>query len=150
MIIPKPRSKNQPAISTNDTISDTNANTATAESSSSSSKQQNPLQKKKRKRRKPRKPKSNVASLKAGFSKTFAISTQTIGSVKACLRRALLPASESGRIQGITEDDIKAIASRIGASVDTMAEARMYVVRSIEIIILDELLRRERGGESGS
>jgi hypothetical protein len=156
MAIPKPRSKNHLAISTNSTISDTNANPVTAGSSISSSKQQNPrnhpLQKtnKKKKSRKPRKPKSDVASLKAGFSRTFAISTQTIGSVQACLRRALLPASESGRFHGITEDDIKAIAIRIGASVDTMAEARMYVIRSVEIIILDKLLRPEEGGESAS
>ncbi|KAF9128763.1 hypothetical protein BGW39_004788 [Mortierella sp. 14UC] len=146
MTIPKPRTKNQPPMSTNDAVSDTNAKPATTESNSSSSKQQQ----KKKKKQKPRKPKSNVASLKAGFSRTFATSTQTIGSVQACLKRALLPASESGRIQRVTEDDINVIASRIGASVDAMAEARMYVTRSIEILILDELLRREGGGESGS
>ncbi|KAF9112665.1 hypothetical protein BGX30_007228, partial [Mortierella sp. GBA39] len=149
MTIPKPRSKNSSTISAKEADSSNNTNPTAATPDNSSSKKQKPEAKprqKKKKQRKPRKPKSSVMLLKSGFSRSFATSTQTVGSVEGCLRRALLPAGECGRIPRISDNDIKAMANRIGAAVDTMAEARMYVFRTVEIMILDELLRPQGGG----
>ncbi|KAG0367319.1 hypothetical protein BGX24_003281, partial [Mortierella sp. AD032] len=131
MTIPKLRSKNSSTISAKETDFSNNTNPMAATSdnssstSSSSKKKQTPEAKprqKKKRKRKPRKPKSDVALLKSGFSKSFAISIQTLGSVEGCLQRALLPASECGRMPHISNNDIKAMATRIRAAVDTMAE----------------------------
>ncbi|KAG0069876.1 hypothetical protein BGZ89_001946 [Linnemannia elongata] len=102
-----------------------------------------------KKKRKPRKSKSAVCQLKSGFSGTFATSTQTIGSVHGCMRRALLPAHETRRLALLDEKDIQDMAARINSAVSTMAEARMFVFRAVEIIILDKLLGGSEG-ENGS
>ncbi|KAG9072301.1 hypothetical protein KI688_000070 [Linnemannia hyalina] len=149
MTVPKPRSQKQSSPYINNPVSDNNAKDTSKTTNGSSSQQkssENSQQKKKKRKprkRKPRKPKSEVAQLKSGFSSTFAISTQTIGSVLGCLRRSLLPARETGRLAKLSDEDIKDIAVRIDSAVATMAEARMFVFRAVEIMILDQLL----GGE---
>ncbi|KAG0329389.1 hypothetical protein BGZ99_002100, partial [Dissophora globulifera] len=136
MTIPEPRVKKAQATDSND-------NNRSTASSSNKQKRTTEPQPKKKKHRKPRKAKSDVVSLKSGFAKSFAASTQTLGSVQGCLRRALLPASECGRIPRLSEGDIKAIANRIEAAVITMAEARMHVCRMVDIMVYDELLRNK-------
>ncbi|KAF9143580.1 hypothetical protein BGX30_000107, partial [Mortierella sp. GBA39] len=150
MTVPKPRrSQKQPPPSINNLVSDNNSKNTSKTTNGSSSRQKsskNSQQKKKKRKprkRKPRKLKSEVAQLKSGFPSTFAISTQTIGSVLGCLRRSLLPARETGRLAKLSEEDIKDMAVRIDSAVATMAEARMFVFRAVEIMILDQLL----GGE---
>lgn len=114
-------------------------------------KEPQPKKKKKKKRKKPRNPtkaKSDVVSLKAGFSKSFATSTQTLGSIQGCLRRALIPAGESGRIPRLSNVEIKSIADRIEAAVSGMAEARMYVCRILDIMVYDALLKQPKADVS--
>lgn len=150
MTVPKPRPRKQSTSSIDSTDSSNNAK-GTSGTTNGSSSQQKPStnSRAKKKKRKPRKPKSDVAQLKSGFSSTFATSTQTIGSVLGCLRRALLPARETGRLAQLSEEDIKGMAARIDLTVATMAEARMFVFRAVEIMILDELLGGAEG-KSGS
>ena len=94
-----------------------------------------------KKRKKPKKAKSESASLKTGYRNSFATSTQTLGSIQGCLRRALISAGTSGRIPRLSNDEIKSIADRIQATVFTITEARMYVCRLLDIMIYDALLR---------
>ncbi|KAG0314740.1 hypothetical protein BGZ99_007883, partial [Dissophora globulifera] len=135
MTIPEPRVKKAQAIDPNDN----NSSTATSFNQRKRTTEPQP----KMKHRKPKKAKSDVVSLKSGFTKSFATSTQTLGSIQGCMRRAPLPASECGRIPRLSEGDIKAIANRIEAAVTTMAEARMYVCRAVDIMVYDELLKNE-------
>ncbi|GJJ75134.1 hypothetical protein EMPS_07492 [Entomortierella parvispora] len=138
MTIPAPRIRKATGDSKK-VDSNNNGNSATT----SSNGQKSNAKKKRKKPRKPKKAKSGPASLKTGFSTSFATSTQTLGSVQGCLRRALLPAGESGRIQRLSNNDINAIANRIEAAVSTIAEARMYVCRLLVILVYDALLKQQ-------
>ncbi|OAQ25845.1 hypothetical protein K457DRAFT_157893 [Linnemannia elongata AG-77] len=150
MTVPKPRVRKQstPSIKSTDSSNDKGTSKATNGSSSQQKSRTNSRQMSEKKR-KPRKSKSAVCQLKSGFSGTFATSTQTIGSVHGCMRRALLPAHETGRLALLDEKDIQDMAARINSAVSTMAEARMFVFRAVEIMILDKLLGGSEG-EDGS
>ncbi|KAH7042883.1 hypothetical protein BKA57DRAFT_517812 [Linnemannia elongata] len=149
MTVPKPRVRKQSTPSIKSTDSSNDKDTSKATNGSSSQQKSSTNSRQKNKKRKPRKSKSAVCQLKSGFSGTFATSTQTIGSVHGCMRRALLPAHETGRLALLDEKDIQDMAARINSAVSTMAEARMFVFRAVEIIILDKLLGAS-DGEDGS
>ena len=131
MTIPEPRVRKATGDSAKK-LDTNNSNNPTASSlnqqkSDTGSKPQKKKKKKKNKKRpKARKATSDVVSLKTGFSQSFATSTQTLGSIQGCLRRALLPAGESGRIARLSNDDIKTIADRIEAAVAAMAQRHEF------------------------
>jgi len=151
MTIPEPRVRKATGDSAKK-LDTNNSNNPTASSlnqqkSDTGSKPQKKKKKKKNKKRpKARKATSDVVSLKTGFSQSFATSTQTLGSIQGCLRRALLPAGESGRIARLSNDDIKTIADRIEAAVAAMAEARIFVCRMLDIMVYDALLKQPTPG----
>lgn len=145
---PAPPRKKKP---TNEPPSSTGPQSSSSSSSaSSSSAGVKPASKKaKKKSRKPRKPKKPAPAQKAAFAATFAISTQKLGSLRGCLRRALLPLSEdglfpldgSGEKDTMDDDDFTTLAKRLSDAADTMNQASVFVYRMLEIIIWDELLR---------
>ncbi|KAF9950829.1 hypothetical protein BGZ70_001218 [Mortierella alpina] len=73
-----------------------------------------------------------AAASKVAFSRTFAISTQTIGCVQGCMARALPPM--------LTREDVRKLADRLNNSIKTINSARMYVWKMVEIIIYGDLL----------
>ncbi|KAF8923554.1 hypothetical protein BGZ58_002807, partial [Dissophora ornata] len=107
--------------------------------------------------RKPRKPKMPAPAQKAAFGAAFATSTQRLGSLRGCLRRALLPMSEGAQLplyatgdpQSLGDADFTALAMRLTDAVDVMNQASVVVYRMLEIIIWDELLRCSNGTSGG-
>ncbi|KAF9109313.1 hypothetical protein BGX30_008442, partial [Mortierella sp. GBA39] len=110
-----------------------------------------------KKPRKPRKPKAPAPAQKAAFGAAFAVSTQRLGSLRGCLRRALLPMSEEAQLplfatgdrKTLEDADFTALAMRLTDAVDVMNQASPVVYRMLEIIIWDELLCGSNGIEGG-
>ncbi|KAG0346432.1 hypothetical protein BG004_001746 [Podila humilis] len=94
------------------------------------------------------KEKSEVIQLKSDFKSSYATVAQTVGSVQGCLRRALLPGPRPGEsYSDLQEEDIKLIADRIDKTVAVMAEARMFVFRAIELLVLGEHLATPKAAD---
>ncbi|KAF9975922.1 hypothetical protein BGZ75_000360, partial [Mortierella antarctica] len=89
--------------------------------------------------KKGRKQRSPTARLKKAFSKSFAMSTQTIGCLQGCMARALLPGSELSR------DDIRQLTSRLNKAMKVMNSARIYVLKMVELIVYGDLLSTSAG-----
>ncbi|KAG9065458.1 hypothetical protein KI688_002785 [Linnemannia hyalina] len=70
--------------------------------------------------------------LKDAFKFAFPTITQTVGSLKGCLRRSLRPL-------GISDDQVDTIASRLEKATSLINEARPHVFRMIQLFLLEEV-----------
>lgn len=73
-----------------------------------------------------------ATNLKDAFKFAFPTITQTVGSLKGCLRRSLRPL-------GISDDQVDIIASRLEKATSLINEARPHVFRMIQLFILEEV-----------
>lgn len=70
--------------------------------------------------------------LKDAFKFAFPTITQTVGSLKGCLRRSLGPL-------GISDDHVDTIAGRLEKATSLINEARPHVFRMIQLFLLEEV-----------
>ncbi|KAG0195375.1 hypothetical protein BGX28_001554, partial [Mortierella sp. GBA30] len=90
----------------------------------------------KKKGRRGKRKQSPAGALKSAVAKSFATSTQTIGSIQGCMARALLPSTTSG----LSRQDIRQLADRLQTAVKVINSARIYVFKMLELIVFGELL----------
>lgn len=133
---PKNNNSNQPSP-----ISSSSAPASSSSASTSSPLSPNVKKRKKKKKKAASAPKTrNVdalptpALLKDAFKATYKTITQTVGSIKACLRRGI-----GGH--GVSDEEISLIASRLETAAHLMADTRVHVFRMLSMLVLDELTR---------